>query len=121
MCCGDRFATASTFVTTSSATTVASTPQKRAGLGLALSIFFALLALDAVPRVRKRVEALERDFLTAVVAFAEGLRRPIKAAQCLIDVPEKTSFLACEQKGLFSLHGVGALVGHVERVRAEIP
>jgi hypothetical protein len=46
-------------------------PQNRGGLGLALSIFFALLALDAVPGVRQRVETLEAYVSAAIVAFPE--------------------------------------------------
>src|SRR3981081_3495371 len=71
ICCGDRLAAAISFVTRSSATTSTNVPQKRGGVGLALSIFFALLALDAISGVRQRVEALEAYLAPAVVAFAE--------------------------------------------------
>src|ERR1700693_519671 len=73
MCCGERLAAAISFLTRSSTTTSTRVPQKRGGLGLALSIFFALLALDAVSGVRQCVEALEAYFAPAVVAFAELL------------------------------------------------
>src|ERR1700682_1650256 len=114
MCCGDKVAAAISFVARSSATTVTSVPQNRGGLGLALSIFFALLALDAIPGMRQRVETLEADVSPAGVALAELLRIAIEPAQCFVDVPEETAFLAREQKRLFALHGVGALIGHVE-------
>jgi hypothetical protein len=47
---------------------------------LPLSIFFALLALNAISGVGQRVEALEADLLAAVVALAELLRITIKPA-----------------------------------------
>src|SRR4051812_26534593 len=119
-CCGDSDAAAISLVTRSVATTTISVPQKRGGLGLALSIFFALLALDAVSRVRKRVESLEADVAAAVVALTELLGIPVQAAQRFVDMPEKPSFLAGEQERLLALHGVGALVGHVERVGTQI-
>src|SRR5437762_4989488 len=120
MCCGERLAAATSFVTRSTATTVTSVPQKRGGLGLPLSIFFALLALDAIPGVRQGVETLETDISSAVVALAELLGISIESPQRLVDVPEKTTFLACKQKCLLALHGVRALVGHVEGVSAQI-
>src|SRR6266550_5264104 len=120
MCCGDSIEAAISFVARSSATTAISVPQKRGGLGLALSIFFALLALDAIPGVRQRVETLETDLSSAIVALAELLRIAIEAAKRLVDVPQKAAFLAREQKRLFALHCVGALIGHVEGVCAQI-
>src|ERR1700694_4682300 len=111
--------TAIAFVTTSSAATSAITAQKRVAL-LRLCIFLALLALNAVAGMRKRVEPLERDVVAAVVALPEGLRRAIQAAQRLVDVPEETPFLAREQERLLALHRVGALIRHVERIAAEI-
>src|SRR5215213_4382362 len=87
---------------------------------LLLSIFLALLAGDAVARVRQRVEALEGDLVAAAVALAEGLRRPVQSPQRLVDVPEEAAFLAREEERLLALHRVGALVRHVERVRAQI-
>ena len=85
---------------------------------MALSIFFALLAFDAIPGVRQRVETLEADVLSAVVALAELFRISIKPTQRFIDVPEEPSFLAGEEERLLSLHGVGPLISHVERVCA---
>src|SRR5437879_12731706 len=72
MCCGERLAAAINFVTRSSTTMSTKLPQKMGGLGLALSIFFALLALDAISGVRQCVEALEADLATAVVTFEIG-------------------------------------------------
>src|SRR3954463_2675306 len=114
MCCGESVAAAMSFVTRSRATTSTSVPQKRGGLALALSIFFALLALDAVSGVRQRVETLERDFLSAVVALAELFGISVQTAQRFVDVPEKTPFLAGEQERLLALHRVGTLIRHVE-------
>src|SRR5688500_11817744 len=98
MCCGDNVATAISFVARSKATIVMRVPQKRAGLGLALSIFFALLALDAVPGVRQRVETLEADLSSAIVALTELFRIAIEPAQGFVDVPEETAFLAGEEE-----------------------
>src|SRR5450759_1109139 len=112
MCCGDSDAAAISLVTRSSATTVISVPQKRGGLGLALSIFFALLALDAKPGVRQRVETLEADLSPAVVALAELFGIAIEPAKCFVDVPEETAFLAREQKRLLALHCVGTPVSY---------
>src|SRR3982751_555480 len=113
MCCGERLAAAISLVTRSTATTMTNVPQKRRGLGLALSIFFALLALDAISGVRKRVEPLEADLSPTVMALAELLRIPVKAPEGLVDVPEETAFLAREQKSFFAFHRVGAFIGHV--------
>src|ERR1700686_1710342 len=120
MCCGDRVAAAISLVTRSSATISTTVPQNRGGLGLALSIFFALLALDAISGVRQCVETLEADLATAVVAFAELLGIAIEPAKRFVNVPEETALLAREEKRLFALHRVGTLVGHVEGVRAQI-
>src|SRR6266536_3313854 len=120
MCWGSRAFAARSFVSRSRATTVIITPQKSAELRLGLSILFPLLAFDAVPGVRKSIQALEGDFLAAVVALPELLVRAVQAAQCLIYVPKETAFLTCEQERLFALHRVGALVSHVEGVGAQI-
>src|SRR3982074_267602 len=114
MCCGDRLAAAISFVTRSSATTSTNVPQKRGGLGLALSIFFALLALDAISCVRQRVEALEAYLAPAVVAFAELFGIAIEPAKRFVNVPEETAFLAREEKRFLALHRVGALIDHME-------
>jgi hypothetical protein len=81
---------------------------------LALSIFFALLALDAVSGVRQCVEALEADLAPAVVAFAELFGVAIKPAKRFVNVPEETAFLTSEEKRFLALHCIRALVGHVE-------
>src|SRR5215218_8638290 len=107
------------FVTTSRTSVTSSTGQNSAAL-LRLRIFLALLALDAVARVRERVQPLERNVVAAVVALAERLRRPIQTAQRLVDVPEEAAFLAREEKRLLALHRVRSLIGHVERVAAQI-
>src|SRR4051812_1781030 len=120
MCCGASCVAAISLVTRSIATTVISVPQKRGGLGLALSIFFALLALDAVSGVRQRVETLEADLPAAVVTLSELLGVAIETPQCLVDMPEETTFLAREKKRLLALHRVGALIGHVEGVCAKV-
>src|SRR3954469_7605411 len=114
MCCGESVAAAMSFVTRSRATTSTSVPQKRGGLALALSIFFALLALDAISGVRQGVETLERYLLSAVVALTELFGIPIQTAKRLVDVPEEASFLTGEQKRLFALHRVRTLIRHVE-------
>src|SRR5215218_6744265 len=107
------------FVTTSRTSVTSSTGQNSAAL-LRLRIFLALLALDAVARVRERVQPLERNVVAAVVALAERLRRPIETAQRLVDVPEEAAFLAREEERLLALHRVGTLVGHVEGVAAQV-
>src|SRR5688572_13275832 len=66
--------------------------------GLSFCIFLALLAIDAIPRVRQRVEALVRDVLAAVVALAERVGRLVQPAQRLVDVPEEAAFLAGEEE-----------------------
>src|SRR4030095_15752335 len=116
MCCGDKVATAISFVARSKATTVMRVPQNRAGLGLALSIFFALLALDAIPGGRQRVETLEADLSSAIVALPELLRVAIKPAQRFVDVPQEPAFLAREKERLLALHRIRALIRHVEGV-----
>src|SRR5215213_4575764 len=99
----------------------ASTGQKRAALlPLLLSIFLALLARDAVARVRQRVEPLEGNVFAAVVALPEGLGRLVQPPERLVDVPEEAPFLAGEEERLLALHGVGALVRHVEGVRTQV-
>src|SRR5688500_9073432 len=74
---GDSHATAIHFVITSLITTDAITPQNNPASALLLSIFLTLLAGDAQARVGERVEPIEIDVLTAVVALTEGLRRAI--------------------------------------------
>src|SRR5687768_12345994 len=104
--------TAMCLVTTSRITTTPIRIQKVGALALLLSIFFALLARNTEPSVRQRIQPLEGDVLAAVVALAEGLRRAVQAPQRLVDVPEKSPFLAREEKRLLPLHGIGSLVSH---------
>src|SRR2546423_10940632 len=113
-CCGESAAAAISFVTRSIPTTAMSVPQKRRVLYLPFSIFFALLALNAISGVWQRIEPLEADLPTAIVTLAELLGIPVKAAQRFVDVPEESSFLAGKQERLFTLHRIGALIGHVE-------
>src|SRR3954462_1017047 len=120
MCCGESADAAISFVARSIATTRRSVPQKRGRLALPFSIFFALLALDAVSGVRQRVETLECDLLSAVMALAKLFRRPVKTAKGFVDMPEETSLLAGEKECLLALHRVRSLIGHVEGVGAEV-
>src|SRR4051794_17576121 len=120
-CCGTSSATASAFVAKSEMTTKTMIDQKVADSDLFLCIFFALLAREAEARVRQRIEPIEVDLLPAAVAAPERLGRAIEPAQRLIDVPEEPTLRAREEKRLLALHGVGALIRHVERVRAQIP
>src|SRR2546430_7195012 len=68
----------------------------------------------------QRVESLESDLFAALLALAEFLRRLEQAPQGLVHVPEVAPFLRGEQEGLLALHGVGALIRHVERVAREV-
>src|SRR3954463_376531 len=70
---------------------------------LRLRIFLALLALDAVARVRQGIQPLERDVVAAIVALAERLGRPVQPAQRLVDVPEEAPLLAREEERLLPL------------------
>src|SRR5687768_14170055 len=98
------------------------TPQKIGASGLLLlSIFLTLLAGDAQARMGKRVESIVVDVLTTAVALPERVGRAVQPPQGLVDVPEEPSLLAREEKRLLPLHGVRALVGHVEGIRAEVP
>src|SRR4051812_26584010 len=102
-------------VTKSATTMTATTGQNTAALGLLLfGIFLALLAFDAKPRVRQRIETLVGDLLLAVVAFAERVGRAIQPSKRFVDVPEEPTLLAREQERFLPLHRVGSLVGHVE-------
>src|SRR5829696_6230238 len=116
---GSSMRSAIAFVITSTTRTTRSIGQNSAAL-LPFRIFLALLALNAVARVRERVQPLERDVVAAVVALAERLRRAIQPPQRLVDVPQEAAFLTGEQERLLPLHRVGALIGHVERVAAQI-
>src|SRR6185369_4264526 len=100
---GNSRRSAAAFVTTSTMATTRRTGQNSEAL-LRLCIFLALLALDAVARVRQRIQPLERDVVPAIVALAERLRRPVQSAQRLVDVPEEAPFLAREEERLLALH-----------------
>src|SRR6185312_2716200 len=128
MFCGTRAPgsdwTAAIFVITSIATTPTTNDQKSARLGLLrlllLGIFLSLLAREAEAGVGKCIEPFEVDVLTAIVTFAEGFRRPVEPAQGFVDVPQESSFLTREQERFLALHRVRALIGHVERIRAQV-
>src|SRR5215467_2593150 len=111
--------TATTFVIRSAATTPTAVNQKRRR-SAPLSIFFLRLALDAEARVRQRVEPVEADLFAALFARSEFLGRAVQAPQRFVHVPEVASFLRREQERLFALHGIRALIGHVEGVAREI-
>src|SRR2546423_1600652 len=113
-CGGERAAGAIILVTRWMPQTAMGVPEKRRVLYLPFSIFFALLALNAISGVWQRIEPLEADLPTAIVTLAELLGIPVKPAQRFVDVPEESSFLAGKQERLFTLHRIGALIGHVE-------
>src|SRR5687767_13653552 len=139
MCCGASIATAIALVMMSTASSPRPIGQKISAFGtknpggtaggagrtvsssaVLLSIFLFLLAREAEPRVRQRVEPVEVDVLAAAVALAERLRRAVDAPQRLVDVPEEAPFLAREEERLLPLHRFRALVRHVEGVAAQI-
>jgi hypothetical protein len=47
---------------------------------LLLRIFLTLLAINAVPRMRQRIQALKSNFVSTLMTLAEILRRTIQAA-----------------------------------------
>ncbi|HEY5414905.1 MAG TPA: hypothetical protein VIK41_08785 [Gemmatimonadaceae bacterium] len=57
-----------------------------------------LLAPHAARDIRDRVEPLERDLASALVAPAECLRRTVKAAKRFMDVPEQPALTTREEK-----------------------
>src|SRR5258706_316262 len=67
-------------------------------------------------------DAMERE-KAFLFASQEGryLWRLVEAAQRLVDMPEVASFLGREQERFLPLHGVGALIGHVEGVTRQVP
>src|SRR5690606_8651662 len=91
--------------------------SRDSGSGL---FFLPELAVQAIARVRQRVQALEGDFLLAVVTDAEVLRFGIQSAQRVLDAVQVPAFLAREKEGLFALHGVRSLISHVEGVARQI-
>src|SRR3954464_3321178 len=113
MCSSVSRFTANAFVQQSTVVTSTRTGQKSPEL--LLCIFLTLLAVDAIARMRERVESLVRDFVAALMAFAEGFGRAIETAQRFIDVPEEAAFLAREEERLLALHRVRPLVRHMER------
>src|SRR5215467_13548507 len=115
---GTRCVRASALVQKSTVATSTRTGQNTPEL--LLCIFLTLLAVDAVARVRQRIEAIERDLVAALVTPAEGFRRPVESPQRLVDVPQEPAFLTREQERLLALHSVGSLISHVERVAAQV-
>src|SRR5512143_3648085 len=112
-------ASARNLVTRSRAITAATTPaNRRRSAVLAILLFF--LAVDAQPRVRQRVQPLDRDVLAAILALAVLLGRGVEATERLVEVPEEAPLLRRHEERLLALHGVGALVGHVEGVRRQV-
>src|SRR5262249_24918342 len=61
-----------------------------------------------------------RNLVAALMALPEVVRITVEAAERLVDVPEETPFLTGEEERLLALHRVGSLVGHVERVAAQV-
>src|SRR5207247_249670 len=106
-------------VTTSATRTAAAAAQNRRR-SAPFAIFLFRLAADAQPGVREGVQPVEADVLAALLALTVLLRRGVQAAQRLVHVPEVAALLRREQERLLLLHGVGALVGHVERVAREV-
>jgi hypothetical protein len=47
---------------------------------LLLRIFLTLLAIDAIPSMRKRIETLEGNFVSTLVTLAEIVGRTIQTA-----------------------------------------
>src|SRR6476469_7238231 len=87
-----RVASATILVIRSSTTVAAAAIQntRRSAPGdrrsAALAIFLFLLAGDAQPRVRQRIQPLEVDLLAALVAMPELVRGAIQAAERLVHV-----------------------------------
>src|SRR5579862_7253183 len=87
---------------------------------LLLRIFLPLLAIDAVSRVRQRVEPVKRDVVATLMTLSKIIRVAVQAPKCLVDVPQKPTFLAGEKERLLAFHRVRALIGHVERITAQV-
>src|SRR5215204_2275101 len=128
-----RVASAISFVIRSrTTTTIAATTNSRRGApatrhcpepceaSTAFAIFLFLFAGDAKPRVRQGVEPLKVDLLPALMAVPELVGRAVQTPQRLIHVPQIAALLGREEKLLLPLHGVGALIGHMERIGREI-
>src|SRR5690349_11899753 len=114
-----RLASAMSLVTTSSATTTSAAAQK-IRRSATLAILFLFLAGDAEPGMRQRIQPLERDLGAAGVALPELLRGLVQPAERLVHVPEVPALLRGEQELLLPLHGVRALVGHMEGIGREV-
>src|SRR5437899_12988861 len=93
-------------VTKSDTTTATAVPQNRRR-SAAFTIFLFRFAFDAEARVRQRVEAIESDQLTALLAPAEPLGSAVEPAQRLVHVPQIPALLRREQKRLLPLHQIG--------------
>src|SRR5256886_1071399 len=61
-----------------------------------------------------------RSTLFPYTTLFRSIRRLEQPPQRLVHVPEVAPFLRGEQERLLALHGVGALIGHVERVAREV-
>src|SRR5215208_3802344 len=59
----------------------------------AFAIFLFLFARNAEARVRQRVEPLEVDLLSALMALSELVGRAIQTAEGFVDMPEVAPFL----------------------------
>src|SRR5690242_15179530 len=116
---GERNDSASNLVTTSATTIATAMPQNRRRLA-PFAIFFLRLAADAQPCVRQRIEPLEPDLLATLLALAKLVRRLVQPPQGLVHVPEVAALLRSEQERLLALHGIRALIGHVEGVAREV-
>src|SRR5688500_5924181 len=108
------------YLVIASRTTTTAAAETKTRRSAALGILFLLLAGDAQPRVGQRVEPLEVDLVAALVAVPELLRRRVEAPERLVHVPEVAALLGREEELLLPLHGVGALVRHVERVGGQV-
>src|SRR5688572_18189951 len=85
------------------------------------SILLSRFAGDAEGRVRQRLQTLPGDPLVAELAVPESLGLLVQASQRAVDLVQLAPLLRREQERLLALHCVGALIGHVEGVRAEVP
>src|SRR5438046_9161103 len=110
---------ARSLVTRSAATTAPAVVQN-SRRSAAFPIFFLRFALDAQPGVRQCVQPLESDLFAALLALTEFIRRLEQPPQRLVHVPEVAPFLRGEQERLLALHGIRALIRHVERVAREV-
>ena len=68
----------------------------------------------------QRVQPVEADVGSALMALPELLGIAVQPPQRLVHVPEVPALLRREQELLFPLHRVGALIRHVKGVGREI-